>query len=317
MQIDPSVFLDGAISDETAIFNQQLQAMLLALPKTSSATPEHIRAERRSGTSVWGPVVHSEHARDVVIDGPGGPLTLRIIEVGNVNGVYLHVHGGGWVLGAADLSDVANEAMAREAGVAVVSVDYRLAPEHPYPAAPDDCLAGAAWLIDHAMEEFGTDRLTIGGESAGANLAAATLLAARDDLGYSGWRGANLVYGAFFPAGTPSVRSWSEDGLVLDADTMAWFNDHYRPDGQDVFDEPSYAPLYGSLHDLPPALFTVGTRDPLLDDTLFMAMRWVAAGHRTELEIKPGGVHGFDAFPITIGIEARRRMHAFIAEVVG
>jgi acetyl esterase/lipase len=226
----------------------------------------------------------------------------------------LHIHGGGWTLGAADLSDLGNEVMAREAGVAVVSVDYRLAPEHPYPAGLDDCVAAATWLISCAEERFGTTALAIGGESSGANLVAATLLTVRDTTGYSGWRGANLVYGSYFPEGTPSVRHWAEDGLILDSDTMEWFADNYRGTNRPKLDDPGYSPLYGDLTNMPPALFTIGTRDPLVDDTLFMAMRWLAAGNDTELAIYPGGIHAFDAFPIATGMAARQRMHDFVKD---
>ena len=316
MQIDPYLFSDAAVSEETRSFNEGLAAMLATVPAVSSQSPEATRAARRAGEGLWGPVVHSEHARTVSIDGPSGALDLRVVAVGEPRGVYLHIHGGGWVLGAADLSDVGNEAMAREANVAVVSVEYRLAPEHPHPAAVDDCVAAARWVIEHGQDEFGTDALTIGGESAGANLAAATLLRVRDDLGYTGWRGANLVYGVYFPPGTPSVRLWETEGLILDPDTMAWFADQYMDDRRtDPFD-PSLSPLYGDLTDMPQALFTVGTLDPLLDDTLFMASRWTAAGNAAELAIYPGGVHAFDAFPIAIGMEARDRMHRFVGDAV-
>ncbi len=316
MQIDPFLFTEAAMSEETRRFNEGLAELMAALPTVSSRSPEEVRAARRSGEGPWGPVVHSDHARTITIDGPEGRLDLRIITVGEPHGVYLHIHGGGWVLGAADLSDVGNEAMARAAGVAVVSVDYRLAPEHPFPAAVDDCLAAAAWLAEHAMDEFGTEALTIGGESAGANLAAATLLRARDDLGYTGWRGANLVYGVYFPPGTPSVTLWDTEGLVLDPDTMPWFADRYVGDGAIDPYQPSLSPLYGDLTALPPALFTVGTLDPLIDDTLFMASRWIAAGNAADLAIYPGGVHAFDAFPIAIGIEARERMHTFVRDAI-
>jgi len=226
--------------------------------------------------------------------------------------VYLHIHGGGWVLGAADLSDVGNEAMASAAGVTTVSVDYRLAPENPYPAAIEDCLAAAKWLIDSGPSEFGTDRLTIGGESAGANLAAATLLTSRDELGYTGWLAANLAYGSYLIQGTPSVRQWSTEGLILDPDTMPWFADKYLDTEDAAENDPLFSPLYGHLHDMPPALFTIGTWDPLVDDTLFMASRWLVAGNDTELAIYPGGTHAFDAFPTTIALEARTRIHEFI-----
>ncbi|MGI9666837.1 MAG: alpha/beta hydrolase [Acidimicrobiia bacterium] len=315
MQIDPYVFTDEAVSDETREFNAELQNLLRAMPATSSLPPDETRRARREGRGVFPPPIYSEHARDVVIDGPAGDLTLRIHDVPDPKGVYVHVHGGGWVLGAADLSDVSNEVMAEVAQVSVVSIDYRLAPENKFPAGFDDCVAGATWVIENAMTQFGTDRLTIGGESAGANLAAATLLATRD-AGYSGWLGANLVYGSYLPTGSPSVHEWDTTGLVLDPDTMFWFGNNYFGNVDVEFRDPRLSPLYGSLTGMPPALFTVGTLDPLLDDTLFMAMRWLAAGCDPELKIYPGGIHAFDAFPISIGIEARARMHAFIRDAV-
>jgi acetyl esterase/lipase len=263
-----------------------------------------------------GPVIYSDRARTITIDGPAGDLELRVIDADEPKGVYLHIHGGGWVLGAADLSDVENEAMAGDAHVTVVSVEYRLAPEDPYPAGVNDCVAAARWLIENCSEEFGADRLTIGGESAGANLAAAVLLKIRDEAGYEDWVGANLVYGTYLPHGTPSVNQWDTKGLILDPDSMTWFGEHYTGGRKiDVFD-PAFSPLYGTLHDMPPALFTIGTWDPLVDDTLFMATRWLVAGNITELAVFPGGTHAFDAFPTQIATEARTRMHDFIRNAV-
>jgi acetyl esterase len=175
-------------------------------------------------------------------------------------------------------------------------------------------VAAAKWLIDNCEEEFGTSALTIGGESAGANLVAGTLLRIRDEVGYTDWRGANLVYGAYTFDGAPSTRSWTERGLVIDELSMKWFHNHYL-DGVDVdLHDPILSPLYADLADMPPALFTVGTLDPLVDDSLFMAIRWETAGRETELAIYPGGVHAFDALLTTIGNAARHRMHTFIAE---
>ncbi len=316
MHIDPALFRDEAVSQETRAFNAGLQELLMSQPDTSQFTPDQIRTARREGKSWLGPVVYSDYAQTITIDGPGGDLDLRTIKVDGSNGVYLHIHGGGWVLGAADLSDVPNEAMAAAAGVTVVSVDYRLAPEHPYPAGVEDCAAAAQWLIDNGESVFGTDRFTIGGESAGSNLGAATLLKTRNDVGYTDWLGANLVYGSYLPHGTPSVRQWTTRGLVLEPDTMTWFGEHYVGGQKIAVDDPDFSPLYGELHDMPPALFSVGTWDPLVDDTLFMATRWLAAGNDTELAIYPGGVHAFDAFPTTIAANARERMHTFIRNAV-
>ncbi len=317
MHIDPFLFTDAAISEETRTFNEELRELLLAMPKTSSQAPTDIRRARREGGGPFGAVVHSRHARTVTIEGPGGDLDLRIIEATeDVAGVYVHIHGGGWVLGAADLSDVGNEAMSREAGVAVVSIDYRLAPEHPFPAGVEDCVVATEWIVENARAEFGTDRLTIGGESAGAGLAAVVLQRIRDGIGFTGWLAANLVYGVFVPSGTPSARAWDLDGYVLDADTMAWFGNHYVGSTDVAFDDPDLAPLHGDLRAMPTALFTIGTLDPLLDDSLFMAARWVAAGSDARLDVYPGGVHAFDAFPTSIGLAARTAMHQFIADAV-
>ena len=106
-------------------------------------------------------------------------------------GVYLHLHGGGWVLGGADMQDPMLERIADNTGQAVVAVEYRLAPEHTYPAGLDDCEAAAVWVVQNANKEFGTDVLTIGGESAGGHLTAVTILRMRDRHGYTGFRGAN------------------------------------------------------------------------------------------------------------------------------
>jgi len=314
MFIDPDLFRPEAIADETHAANRNVQTLTNSQPHVTTLEPQAIRRARREGLGIWGPVIVSDIATERVIRGPAGDIRLRVFAEGEPNGVYLHIHGGGWVLGGCDMNDLAHEFMAREAGVTVVSVEYRLAPEHPYPAGLDDCVAAATWLIDNCEKEFGTTALTIGGESAGANLAVGTLLRTRDEVGYTEWGGANLVYGAYTFDGTPSTRNWTERGLVLDESTMAWFNSHYL-DAVDIdLHDPIISPLYADLTDMPPALFTVGTLDPLLDDSLFMATRWETAGRDTELGVYPGGIHAFDALLTPIAIEARQRMHSFIAE---
>ena len=112
------------------------------------------------------------------------------------------------VLGAADLQDPMLERVNEKAGLACVSVEYRLAPENPYPAAPDDCESAALWLANNAKAEFGSDVLAIGGESAGATLSAVTLLRMRDRHGFTGFRAANLVYGAYDISMTPSQKQF-------------------------------------------------------------------------------------------------------------
>jgi len=291
---------DDEILAETRAFNAALEEVLSTQPKVHELDPAYTRAARREGRGVFPPPVYVDEARTIEIEGRGGVIPLRVIEAEEPRGAYLHMHGGGWVLGGADLGDLTLLALSRAAHMTVVSVEYRLAPEHPYPAAPDDCEDAARWFIEHH-----DGRLTIGGESAGAHLAVSSLLRLRDS-GVSPFAAANLVYGAFDLTGTPSRRLWGDRELILSSPMMDWFADCFLPGiGLDDRQTPEISPLYADLHGLPPALFSCGTLDPLLDDSLFMEARWRAAGNETHLSLWPEGVHGFGAFPIEI---ARRSL---------
>jgi acetyl esterase/lipase len=315
---DPALFGDAAIDAETARLNAQMIELLTGQPEWWIAGPAASRAARRRGEGPFPAPVMSPRARTVTITGKdGNDIPLRIIEPqGKARGVYLHLHGGGWVLGGADMQDPLLERLADNTGQAVVSVEYRLAPEDPYPAGPDDCEAAAAWLVKHAKAQFGTDALTIGGESAGGHLTAVTLLRLRDRHGYAGWRGANLVYGAFDLAMTPSQRQFGNTRLVLRTIDMQQFYNAFLPTVTERR-VPDISPLYAELKGLCPALFSVGTRDALLDDTLFMHARWVAAGNPAELAIYPGGAHGFTLFPSDLAKAASARMDTFLNDVLG
>ena len=208
--------------------------------------------------------------------------------------------------------------MATQSNVAVVSVEYRLAPESPYPAGPDDCEDAALWLVKESASEFGTDRLVIGGESAGGHLSVVTLLRLRDRHGLVGaFAGANLVYGAYDLSMTPSQRLWGERNLVLSTPIIEWFLDLFLPGtGPVERRQPDVSPLFADLSGLPPALFTVGTMDPLLDDTLFMEARWRHAGNGTDLLVVEEGCHGFNLFPTGAATVANDAQAAFVADRV-
>jgi acetyl esterase/lipase len=135
----------------------------------------------------------------------------------------------------------------------------------------------------------------------------------RDKHGYSGFKAANLTFGAFDLSATPSQRS-TEPFLVLDAKAMEWFYDQFVP--AERRQEPDVSPLFADLKNMPPALFTVGTADPLLDDSLFMYARWIAAGNEAELAICPGAVHGFVAFDYPQAKQARRRINDYLGAAV-
>jgi acetyl esterase/lipase len=315
---DPALFADAAIDADTAKLNAQMIELLTGQPEWWITGPAVFRAMRRRGEGPFPAPVMSDRARTIMIGGKdGNEIALRVIAPAHPpRGVYLHLHGGGWVLGGADMQDPMLERIADNTGQAVVGVEYRLAPEHPYPAGPDDCEAAAVWLVQNAKKEFGTDALTIGGESAGGHLTAVTILRMRDRHGYTGWRGANIVYGAFDLSLTPSQRQFGNTRLVLRTIDMQQFYNAFLPTTADRR-VPDISPLYAELKGLCPALFSVGTRDALLDDTLFMHARWVAAGNPAVLAIYPGGAHGFTLFPNDLSRAATARMDAFLNEVLG
>ena len=303
------LFRDDAISPDTRIVNERLAATLAAL--TPPADLGGVRKAYADGSLGLPASPRSPRARQISIDGPGGPINLRLLTPETVHGVYLHFHGGSWMVGGNDTWDGLLEQFGRDAGMAAVSVDYRLAPEHIFPAAVEDCVAAALWLIENAEAVFGTSWLSIGGESAGAHLAASTLIRLRDLGAARRFQAANLLFGVFDLSLTPSARASSGtpfiDGAVI-AQSAAAFGG-----GMDLRD-PAISPLYADLRDLPPALFTVGTVDPLVDDSLFMHMRWQAAGNLSELAVYPGGPHGFNSLDSVLARSANHRMARFLAE---
>jgi acetyl esterase/lipase len=199
-----------------------------------------------------------------------------------------------------------------------MAVEYRLAPEHPYPAGLEDVEDALRWLAGGGGAELAAGPLALGGESAGANLAVLALLRLRDRHGISPRRlaAANLVFGPYDLSGTPSRRRWSRR-LVLDVPMMDWFERCYLGDREpEARRDPEISPLYADLSGLPPALFTFGTEDPLLDDSLFMHARWAAAGNASTLSVHEGGAHAFTAFDLEIARRANYEQIAFLQTAV-
>lgn len=298
---------------QTIAFNEQIEAMLSAGPAWHTMGAQELR-DYLVANPLGPPPVQLESAQAREIDGPAGPLPIRVFVPEQVAGVYLHLHGGGWVIGSHEAQDERLMARATATRQAVVSVGYRLAPEHPYPAPNDDCEAAARWLVDNASAEFGTDKLTIGGESAGAHLAVTTLLRMRDHHGYTDFRAAALFYGVYDCRLSPSARTWGERRLILTTPLMDWFVGHYA--GERDLTHPDVSPIYADLRGMPPAIFSVGTADPLLDDSLLLAERWQAAGNEAQLDVYPEACHGFDGFPIPAGAEATARANSFLSRAL-
>ncbi|MEJ1157022.1 alpha/beta hydrolase [Prosthecomicrobium sp. N25] len=316
LTIDPQVFAEDAVSEETRRLNAWILSTIEALPDTWSVSPAVIRDRRARGLGPFPMEPKCERAEVIEIPGPRGPVALRIIRpLAAARGVYLHLHGGGWTLNAADQQDGRLQRIADQAGLAVVSVDYRLAPEHPYPQGPDDCEAAALWLVREARALFGTDALAIGGESAGAHLSVVTLLRLRDRHGLLPFRAANLAAGCYDLALTPSARRFGTARLVLNTRDIEMFVRHFLLHGGDRADT-DVSPIHADLRGLPRALFSVGTRDALLDDSLFMAARWSAAGNAADLAVYPGGVHVFQSFPSALAEACLARMDEFLADAM-
>ncbi len=191
---------------EQEAYNRSIMEATGAMNGLDAASPEGlawVRAAMEPGGLFGMKAYDFPEVRE--IPGPAGPIPIRILVPETVRGVYLHLHGGGMTVGSATAMDGRNWEYAQACDLAVVSVDYRLAPEDPFPAGPDDCEAAATWLVEHAVAELGTDRLIIGGESAGAYLALLTLLRLRDRDGSSAaFLGADLCYGGYDMSGTPS-----------------------------------------------------------------------------------------------------------------
>lgn len=232
---------------------------------------------------------------DRTIPGPGGEIPVRVYRPSADSGLPALVwyHGGGWVIGNLDGSDATCRSLANQAGCVVVSVDYRLAPEHRFPAAADDAYAAAQWVAEHGAE-IGADgrRIAVGGDSAGGNLAAAVALMARDR------GGPNIVQQSLIYPVTDhayGTRSYSDngDGYLLTKDMMVWFWDHYLgPDGDGA--NPHASPARASsLANLPPALVITAEFDPLRDEGEAFAKALEAAGVPVSAKRYDGMIHGF------------------------
>ena len=247
------------------------------------------------------------------INGPSGNVPITIFKPDTINAVVLQIHGGGWYQGSPELGAHLNDEMARACKVAIVSVDYRLAPENPFPACIGDCKAAARWLFENAKDEFGTDMVFVSGESAGAHLAALTTIYIRDSLNsINKVRGVNLIYGIYDLGRTPSHRMATDSSFLSKRSLTDMMELVFGGWSIQQLQQPQYSPMFANLSNLPPALFTVGAIDPFVDDTYFMEARWRMAGNRTYLAVYPESSHGVDGFPTKLAKEARAKMYWWI-----
>jgi len=263
-------------------------------PPLHTLTPAEARRAYAAGAEVLEPP-RTALARVQDVHLPGGDGQLRAARLYAPSHaelpVLLYLHGGGFVVGGVETHDVLCRQLARRSGGAVVSLDYRLAPEHPYPAAVDDTWAALRWLMEHGSTlGLDTRRLAIGGDSAGGTLAAVAALMARD-------AGLALALQLLITPGTaafadlPSHRRFVE-GYLLDAATIAWFFDHTIPCEQRT--DWRFAPLEaGELDGVASACVVLAECDPVVDEGIAYADRLRAAGVPVSLELYRGVTHDF------------------------
>jgi len=236
--------------------------------------------------------------RDLTADGPLGPIPLRVYRPAGVPAstplaVLVFFHGGGWVIGDLETHDVLCRQLTAGSGVSVVSVDYRLAPEHKFPAAVDDAWAATRWVVAHAGElAVDASRLAVGGDSAGGNLAAVVALLARDK-GAPAIAVQVLIYPVTDLVGeTRSYRDFAE-GYLLTREGMRWFIAHYLTAEAEAADWRASPIRAQSLAGLPAALIVTAGFDPLRDEGEAYAERLRDAGVRVDSVCYGGMIHGF------------------------
>jgi acetyl esterase len=277
----------------------QIQELLdkgTGVPATHTLPVDVARAQYEARIVLMAPPAEIAGVREQIIAGPDRPLRLRIYTPPGTGPFPLLVffHGSGFVLCSLDTHDGMCRNLCAAAGCVVASVDYRLAPEHKFPAGIEDCLHATRWAAAHATE-LGADasRIAVAGDSAGGNMAAVTAIRVRDEGGPA-LCGQLLLYPVtdYYTPGTPSYEANAE-GYGLTRDTMEWFWDHYLCDPSEG-EHPHASPLRApDLSGLPPALVITAEYDPLRDEGELYAKKLRASGVPTTFTRYDGVNHGF------------------------
>lgn len=265
-----------------------------ALPAVDVKTLPIDEARRVSdaASAAWSVGAPAMDVTELTVPGPF-PMRARLYRPAAVEGlpVIIFVHGGGWTFGSIDTHDGAMRELAVASGCAVFGFDYRLAPEHPFPAPLDDCMAAIAFVREGGLgRAVAAERWALAGDSAGATLALAAMMRLRD-AGHSLPAAAALFYGCYAPIfDTPSHHAFGE-GYLLTSVNMRWYWRNYLADAFDA-PPPEAAPLEADLAGLPPLYLAAAGLDPLRDDTSRLAVRLAEAGVSFRYDHVPGVVHG-------------------------
>ncbi len=277
----------------------QVRAMLdmmveMQFPGLSAFPPPEAREAMKAMNADRGPGAPMAEIRDLTVPGPAGDIPVRVYRPveETAPGLVVYLHGGGWVLGGIDTHDGSCRELAKRSGAVVASVDYRLAPEHPFPAAVDDSFAALGWLAEHAGSLGATPgRVVLAGDSAGGNLTAVCALLARD-AGGPDLRLQLMLYPVTDAAMDTSSYEENAEGYLLTRADMAYFFAHYV--GDDHRDDWRLAPLRAKdLSGLPPAMVLTAGNDPLRDEGEAYAERLREAGVKVDAVRYQTLIHGF------------------------
>jgi len=255
-------------------------------------TPTEVRAMGAAMADVMGPGPEVGEVRDIPVDVAGGRITVRSYRpTGEPRAAVVYFHGGGWVTGALDEFDALMRQLVDRAGATVLAVDYRLAPEHPYPTAAEDAWAALRWADEHLADVGPRVPLVVAGDSAGGNLAA---IVARRSVVEGGPRVALQILAYPVTDAALDTASYTDPAnqLLVSRESMIWFWDHYCP--PELRSNPDASPLRADdLAGLPPAVVLTAEHDPLRDEGEAYAAKLAAAGVEVEARRFDGQMHGF------------------------
>ncbi|KAK9326888.1 Alpha/Beta hydrolase protein [Lipomyces starkeyi] len=311
VSINVAKFDPANISEQSHKLHEGILAKYEVNPKWWEVGIAKFRQMRLAGetAAVLYPLL--PHALDIKIPSrePGRDIPCRLLypvnrrteeERRGIKGILLHIHGGGFVLGDERSFDFLLERHAEAADLAVISIGYRLAPEYPFPMPSNDCFDVADYLVLNAEKEYGAPVKFICGESAGATLVLLTiydLLETHLDFAFSG---VILNYGCYDLTQLPASRNFTKP-LLINNEIMNHFYNNYLPSHTlEQRKDPSVSAYYKDIQKfrgrLPKSLFTIGTEDPLLDDTINMSVKWMMTGGDVVVKVYTGAPHGFNQF---------------------
>ncbi|KAI0808836.1 acetyl esterase [Xylaria sp. FL0064] len=323
--IDYSRFDPNNTSEDTKKYSDFLEKATNSVPRWYEVGAPRFREIIEAGELSGLKPVTLPEASDLAIPfrEPGRDIPVRMYRPdkgASSKGILLHIHGGGYTLGGHRHQDSLLKFYANVCQLTALSIRYRLAPEHPYPAGREDCIDVAEYLIDHSAEHG--ELLFLAGESGGAHFAVLTAFALLRSRPTHVLTGLVLPYGNYSLAlGLPSMVSYDRPVVVnhaiihafMDAYTPGWSAEERRdPLASPMFDDLRALAALSPKKKLPPALFLCGTNDPLLDDTLLMGVKWLASGSEAVVKIFPGAPHVFNVPSIDIGEESFRYEAEFI-----